>query len=240
MLDVHPPHHPTHTWRDFFVHIATICVGLLIAIGLEQTVEAIHRAHEKHELIQDFHDECSKNIELTANNARSFAADRDLELATVALLKNTAPLAGVVTITLPLRPKTAAAAFPSRAVWSIARSNGKVALLPENLAEIFERADYEASMFANANQTVLDSRRDTLAVADELQLSLTSGHTVSVPAADVHELAIAIAHQAEANNLNVLWSGAWGGACRAVVDNVPSRDAMDAYIGKEVAKSVRK
>jgi hypothetical protein len=50
MLDVHPPHHPTHTWRDFFIHIATICVGLLIAVGLEQTVEALHRNHEAAEL----------------------------------------------------------------------------------------------------------------------------------------------------------------------------------------------
>src|SRR5271156_3779224 len=50
MLDVHPPHHAATTWRDFFIHIATICVGLLIAIGLEQTVEAIHRHHEQEEL----------------------------------------------------------------------------------------------------------------------------------------------------------------------------------------------
>ena len=27
MLDVHPPHSPTHTWKDFFIHIATITVG---------------------------------------------------------------------------------------------------------------------------------------------------------------------------------------------------------------------
>ena len=37
MLDVHPPHEVTHTWKDFFIHIATIVVGLLIAIGLEQS-----------------------------------------------------------------------------------------------------------------------------------------------------------------------------------------------------------
>jgi hypothetical protein len=42
MLDVHPPHNPTHTWRDFLLHIATIVIGLFIAVGLEQTVE--HRS----------------------------------------------------------------------------------------------------------------------------------------------------------------------------------------------------
>ena len=46
MLDVHPPHAPTHTWRDFLIHIATIVIGLLIAVGLEQTVEAIHHRIE--------------------------------------------------------------------------------------------------------------------------------------------------------------------------------------------------
>jgi hypothetical protein len=46
MLDVDPPHHAIGTWRDFFIHIATIVVGLLIAIGLEQTVESIHEHHE--------------------------------------------------------------------------------------------------------------------------------------------------------------------------------------------------
>ena len=30
MLDVHPPHHPTHSWQDFFIHIATIVIGLFM------------------------------------------------------------------------------------------------------------------------------------------------------------------------------------------------------------------
>ncbi len=46
MLDVHPPHSPTHTWKDFFIHVGTICVGLLIAVGLEQTVEYFHHRHQ--------------------------------------------------------------------------------------------------------------------------------------------------------------------------------------------------
>jgi hypothetical protein len=31
MLDVHAPHEPVHTWKSFFIHIATIVIGLLIA-----------------------------------------------------------------------------------------------------------------------------------------------------------------------------------------------------------------
>jgi hypothetical protein len=46
MLDVHAPHESVHTWKDFFIHIATIVIGLLIAIGLEQTVEFFHHRHQ--------------------------------------------------------------------------------------------------------------------------------------------------------------------------------------------------
>src|ERR1700722_15927834 len=46
MLDVHPSHEAAHSWKDFFTHIATIVVGLLIAVGLEQTVEHLHWRHE--------------------------------------------------------------------------------------------------------------------------------------------------------------------------------------------------
>lgn len=46
MLDVHAPHEVVHTWKAFFIHIATIAIGLLIAIGLEQTVEFFHHRHQ--------------------------------------------------------------------------------------------------------------------------------------------------------------------------------------------------
>jgi hypothetical protein len=42
MLEVHAPHESIHTWKSFFIHIATIVIGLLIAVGLEQAVETIH------------------------------------------------------------------------------------------------------------------------------------------------------------------------------------------------------
>ena len=46
MLDVHAPHGGIHSWSDFFTHIATIAIGLLIAVGLEQTVEYFHHRHQ--------------------------------------------------------------------------------------------------------------------------------------------------------------------------------------------------
>ena len=44
-----PAHHAASTWRDFFIHIATIVLGLLIAVGLEQTVEHLHQHYQLRE-----------------------------------------------------------------------------------------------------------------------------------------------------------------------------------------------
>ncbi len=45
MLDVHAPHGKVEGWKDFFVHLFTITIGLLIALGLEGCVEWQHHRH---------------------------------------------------------------------------------------------------------------------------------------------------------------------------------------------------
>src|SRR3984885_15149454 len=57
MLDVHAPHQTLHSWRDFLVHIAAISIGLLIAVGLEQTVELFHHRHQVAEIRRSLADE---------------------------------------------------------------------------------------------------------------------------------------------------------------------------------------
>jgi hypothetical protein len=44
-LDVHAPHEPIHGVKDFLLHLLTITVGLLIAVGIEGCVE-LHREHK--------------------------------------------------------------------------------------------------------------------------------------------------------------------------------------------------
>ena len=70
MLDVHPPHEAAHTWKDFFIHIATIVLGLLIAVGLEQTVEFLHHRHEIHETREALSTEHGENIRRYHSNVR--------------------------------------------------------------------------------------------------------------------------------------------------------------------------
>src|ERR1700744_2409199 len=70
MIDVHAPHQSTHTWSDFLIHIATIVVGLFIAIGLEQAVELLHRSHQRHQLQEDLRTEAENNRTIIAHDLR--------------------------------------------------------------------------------------------------------------------------------------------------------------------------
>jgi hypothetical protein len=61
MLDVHAPEHGIHGVRDFAVHLLTITAGLLIALGLEQSVEAVHHRHQRKEAEAKIREEISEN-----------------------------------------------------------------------------------------------------------------------------------------------------------------------------------
>ena len=61
MIEVHPPHENVHTWRQFLIHIAAITIGLLIAIGLEQTVVYFHRRHQLQEARRELTAELEEN-----------------------------------------------------------------------------------------------------------------------------------------------------------------------------------
>lgn len=61
MVDVHPSHGPIHSWRDFFIHLVTITIGLLIALGLEGYVEWVHHRHLLHEAESSLREEIRGN-----------------------------------------------------------------------------------------------------------------------------------------------------------------------------------
>jgi hypothetical protein len=50
----HPPHQSIHTWRDFFIHLITITIGLLIALSLEATAEWLQQ-QDQARIEEDIH-----------------------------------------------------------------------------------------------------------------------------------------------------------------------------------------
>src|SRR5277367_5858338 len=72
MLDVHPIHAPVRGWHDFFIHIATIVVGLCIAVAIQQTVEFVHNRYQLAETRQALRLEREGNYRSLAENATAW------------------------------------------------------------------------------------------------------------------------------------------------------------------------
>jgi hypothetical protein len=128
MLDVHAPHETVHSWKDFFIHIATICIGLLIAIGLEQTVEWVHHRHQLHQLEADLHTEGIRNLHVALDNIRNSELRRNTDAAR----QHRVP------VTLP-SPQDVKYVKPAYAVWAVAQQSGTSALLPREDAQRYVR-----------------------------------------------------------------------------------------------------
>ena len=79
MLEVHPPHENVHSWRQFFIHIVAITIGLLIAIGLEQTVVYFHHRHQLQEARGELAAELESNRRVVHINLEENALQNKVE-----------------------------------------------------------------------------------------------------------------------------------------------------------------
>jgi hypothetical protein len=75
-MDVHPPHQSIHSWRDFAVHLVTITIGLLIALGLEAAVEWLHHRHLVHVAHASISQEMAENRRILASDLSSVQQDQ--------------------------------------------------------------------------------------------------------------------------------------------------------------------
>jgi len=87
MLDVHPPHEAVHGWRDFFIHLATITIGLLIALGMEGCVEWMHHRNLVHEVEVSLHDEIKHNSEFLGKTQEDIHKQQGILANDVVVLK---------------------------------------------------------------------------------------------------------------------------------------------------------
>ena len=76
-MDVHPPHHPTRTWKDFLLHLLTITIGLFIALTLEAAVESMHHRHLVRDAHKNLQEEIETNHKLYADNVRRLQLNRE-------------------------------------------------------------------------------------------------------------------------------------------------------------------
>jgi hypothetical protein len=127
MLEVHAPHKVVHTWKDFFIHIATIAIGLLIAIGLEQAVEWNHHRNQLRDARAQLSVELEENRVIVQKNLEQVERDQaELDLDMRLLREHKLPQTSLAT-------KLDYSWNGYRTVdvaWQAVRQNGSLDLMP--------------------------------------------------------------------------------------------------------------
>jgi hypothetical protein len=138
MFDVHSPRTTARTWTDFWIHLGTISIGLLIAIGLEQSVEALHRLHERHRLEKDLQMEAKKNLILMDVDNQHFDAMVTWLIQLRSQVDAIRASGGKANFTYQPPPKTPGVWSPDSPYWNTAKESAEIGLLPRDEAGMYD------------------------------------------------------------------------------------------------------
>ncbi len=168
-LDVHPPHEPIHSWRDFLLHLLTITIGLLIAVGIEGIVEWQHHRHLAHEA------EASLNIEIAHNHKQLAEIKRQIQSQRRELAQDLTVLGNMRGGT-PIPQNSMSIHFSlgvlDNVSWRTAQSTGALAYMPyrdaQKFATVYEQQDI---LYRTQQNAVDDGIHATAIVATHEKLS---------------------------------------------------------------------
>ena len=145
MLEPHAPHQAVHTWKDVFIHIGIIAVGLLIAIGLEQTVVYLHDRHHAQKLEGSLRQESLTNRDVVKNGIARIDADIENVQLNMGNLDNAHIVDGRSTFVYTPFPGGFGLLPVSNTAWLAVRDGGSLSLLPSQITDDYWHAEYYGS-----------------------------------------------------------------------------------------------
>ena len=175
---VHAPHGGVSSWRDFFVHIAIITIGLLLALGLEQIVQSIHHANQRAELEEQMRETFVANARIDQKNLQVLGDMRDyfVGLHTAVAARRNGQIAS-----LPIPPRYNYTTLTSLGPFEAARANGTITVMNLDRIRLYNRIEYQHGLvsdeFADMRHSIralraFRKRFDTAPVADNLQFTV--------------------------------------------------------------------
>jgi len=230
MIDIHDAHHAASTWREFFIHIATIVLGLMIAVSLEQTVEYFHHRSERRQLEEDLRAEAAERIPVFAANIKSRVAEGKWYRAVLQSGRAAAVSGGFVTFVLPDRPLLPPAPRPEDGTWTAAEASGRVAVLPNQEIEGWNLVDYYARRSDRTMDDASTAIHDYRAVADRLGISVAPGATVRLTPEERDELMRALATLSERSASCMAILVAWQGTSDGATHGASTDAQMRPYV----------
>jgi hypothetical protein len=154
MLDVHPPHSKFHSIGEFFLHLFTITIGLLIALGLEAVAEHHHHQQQRAEAETTLRQEITDNQAQLAAVHKSIASEQANLIRSIKFLEareanqpyDIAGMSLAFSI-VPLRD----------ASWRTATATGVLSYMEYDRVKLYAAAYHMQDEFAAMQQESLDS-----------------------------------------------------------------------------------
>ena len=173
MIDIHPARHAAHTWKDFFIHIATIVLGLLIALSLEQVVEHFHHQSEIEELRKSLASERDHNREVYRNATDVYMEDAAILHNNLRVFSYLRDHPGTPEAKLPGVVIWPSHTFePSMSAWNDSGQSSVLAMMPREEVNKYSNTyfnlrraldGYNTSIVAIANAAAINSQNSDLA-----------------------------------------------------------------------------
>ncbi len=160
MLDVHPPHKSIHGTGEFLLHLFTITIGLLIAVGIEGAVTR----WEHHKLANEARDMLTAEIRHNAGNTKD--ALREIEEQQKKMSYNIEQMAKIQAN--PKGPEAADAKIDAgygstsfeHTAWRTAQATGALSYMPYD----------QANKFSSIYETLDDlEKAESASMEDEAQ-----------------------------------------------------------------------
>jgi hypothetical protein len=161
MLDVHAPENGINGVRDFFLHLFTITIGLLIALALEAGAEAIHHRHQRQEAETLIRREIQNNLAQLRDGAPVATAEHHQMTAVLQTLEDRAQSQPGV---LHENDFIFQEAPLQDAAWRTANSTGAVTYMDYAEVERFSDAYKEQALFQTIEEQALEDYLELLPI----------------------------------------------------------------------------
>ena len=236
ILEVHAPNEALHTWKGFLLHIATIVIGLFVAVGLEQSVEFLHHRHLREQLEEQMREVFAGDLRTDANSLKQLG-----ELRAYLLQVRTATLARLDSKQDPLPPPAndprmgSFTVFPNLAPYEAAKENGTVAYLPTARIRLYNRVAFQRELTATVREHWFDGLRALAAFnerytdsAGNLEMGgmSTAPDLTKLSRAELIEYLNVVAALIKKTDLMVDRYRLFDVECQAILDGVGDEDAL--------------
>jgi hypothetical protein len=153
-MEIHPPSGPIHSFKDFLLHLLTITIGVLIALGLDGFVERRHHKHLVHEATSNLTMEIRKNREALESGIKRMEITQAQLLAALGAVRKLLSDRGANTGDLSM--SVSIIALRSTA-WSTAAGTGALGHMKYGDLERYTRIYDLQQQFMAVHQRALDS-----------------------------------------------------------------------------------